>query len=87
MFSIAISIFNGLFVFQTPNVEKLSDLFGEQSLFQEGKPTMPDTSHMPAMMKEVASRSYASWLNWWKNTVNSDDYMKYISTQVRHRNT
>jgi hypothetical protein len=27
------------------------------------------------------ARSYASWLQWWKNTLNTDDYMKYCSTQ------
>uniref|UniRef100_W5NDE9 Coiled-coil domain containing 87 n=1 Tax=Lepisosteus oculatus TaxID=7918 RepID=W5NDE9_LEPOC len=29
----------------------------------------------------VSSRAYASWLQWWKSTLNFDDYLKYISTQ------
>ena len=24
----------------------------------------------------------ASWLNWWKKNISSDDYLKYLSTQV-----
>ncbi|XP_077988772.1 coiled-coil domain-containing protein 87-like isoform X2 [Glandiceps talaboti] len=35
----------------------------------------------PGMIDDRNSRAYASWLNWWKSTVNSDDYMKYLSTQ------
>ncbi|XP_078484388.1 coiled-coil domain-containing protein 87-like isoform X1 [Ciona intestinalis] len=27
------------------------------------------------------SREYASWLAWWKATINTDDYLKYLSTQ------
>nr|XP_009861277.2 coiled-coil domain-containing protein 87-like isoform X2 [Ciona intestinalis] len=27
------------------------------------------------------SREYASWLAWWKSTINTDDYLKYLSTQ------
>ena len=38
---------------------------------------------MVESMGEVLARSYTSWLNWWKNTVNSDDYMKYASAQVQ----
>lgn len=40
--------------------------------------SIPD---MPAAVMERLSRSYASWLQWWKSTINSDDYMKFISTQ------
>lgn len=29
----------------------------------------------------LLSNSVQSWLTWWKNTVNSDDYMKFLSTQ------
>ncbi|XP_013389901.1 coiled-coil domain-containing protein 87 isoform X2 [Lingula anatina] len=36
---------------------------------------------MPAAVMERMSRSYASWLQWWKSTINTDDYMKYLSTQ------
>nr|XP_006814200.1 PREDICTED: coiled-coil domain-containing protein 87-like [Saccoglossus kowalevskii] len=33
------------------------------------------------MIDDQNSRAYASWLSWWKSTINSDDYMKYLSTQ------
>ena len=36
----------------------------------------------PDLVNEVMARSYASWMAWWKNTLNTDDYLKYISTQV-----
>lgn len=32
---------------------------------------------------EKGTRAYASWLGWWKSTINTDDYFKYMSTQVR----
>lgn len=31
--------------------------------------------------RDLLSKSFGSWLTWWKSTVNSDDYMKYLSTQ------
>lgn len=37
----------------------------------------------PSHMQDFMARSYASWLAWWKNTINSDDYMKYLSAQVK----
>ncbi|XP_022100889.1 coiled-coil domain-containing protein 87-like isoform X2 [Acanthaster planci] len=33
------------------------------------------------LMDDRNARSYASWLAWWKNTISSDDYTKYLSTQ------
>ena len=33
-------------------------------------------------MQDILARSHASWLLWWKNTLNGDDYNKYLSTQV-----
>lgn len=39
-----------------------------------------------ALMDDRNARSYASWLAWWKNTVSSEDYIKYLSTQVRALN-
>ncbi|XP_070542680.1 coiled-coil domain-containing protein 87-like isoform X2 [Ptychodera flava] len=42
---------------------------------------MQSTISGPAVVDDRNSRAYASWLNWWKSTVNSDDYMKYLSTQ------
>ncbi|XP_067940200.1 coiled-coil domain-containing protein 87-like [Watersipora subatra] len=37
-------------------------------------------SDLPTMVAERMARSYASWLTWWKGTIDSDDYMKYLST-------
>ncbi|RXM36710.1 Coiled-coil domain-containing protein 87 [Acipenser ruthenus] len=31
--------------------------------------------------EDTSSRAYKSWLQWWKSTVNSDDYLKYVSTK------
>ena len=42
------------------------------SYFQE----VPDAS-----AAQKASRAYNSWLAWWKNTLNTDDYMKFLATQ------
>ncbi|XP_072038414.1 coiled-coil domain-containing protein 87-like [Amphiura filiformis] len=33
------------------------------------------------LMDERNARSYQSWLNWWKSTVSSEDYTKYLFTQ------
>ncbi|XP_071795069.1 coiled-coil domain-containing protein 87-like [Asterias amurensis] len=33
------------------------------------------------LVDDRTARSYASWLAWWKNTISSDDYTKYLSTQ------
>lgn len=30
---------------------------------------------------DFLARAYSSWLAWWKQTVNTDDYLKYLSTQ------
>ncbi|CAI9578594.1 unnamed protein product [Staurois parvus] len=35
--------------------------------------------HIPT--DKEASRVFNSWLVWWKSVVNTDDYMKYVSTQ------
>ncbi|CAK8694835.1 unnamed protein product [Clavelina lepadiformis] len=39
----------------------------------------PRTLH--AQAAEKTSRVYASWLAWWKATLNTDDYFKYLSTK------
>ncbi|XP_031563781.1 coiled-coil domain-containing protein 87-like [Actinia tenebrosa] len=31
--------------------------------------------------EETGSKSYNSWLAWWRSTITYDDYLKYISTQ------
>jgi hypothetical protein len=41
------------------------------------------TDNLPRVMAEKNQRTYASWLQWWKSTVTSDDYMKYLSTMVQ----
>ncbi|XP_074651927.1 coiled-coil domain-containing protein 87-like isoform X2 [Tubulanus polymorphus] len=38
-------------------------------------------SDAPRMVQERLSRNYASWLTWWKNNIDSDDYMKYLAAQ------
>ncbi|XP_068133095.1 coiled-coil domain-containing protein 87 isoform X2 [Hyperolius riggenbachi] len=37
--------------------------------------------NMPVDKEKETTRMYSSWLAWWKSVVNTDDYMKYISTQ------
>lgn len=37
---------------------------------------------LPSFVQDKMARTYASWLLWWKSTITSDDYMKYLSTQV-----
>lgn len=36
------------------------------------------------MVAERMTRAYASWLTWWKGTLNSDDYMKFLATKVQN---
>ena len=42
-----------------------------------------DVPNMPRqnMVDERNARSYQSWLNWWKSTISSEDYTKYMFTQ------
>ena len=44
--------------------------------------TNPHMTRQQGLMDERNARSYQSWLNWWKSTVSSDDYIKYLFTQV-----
>ncbi|KAK2157092.1 hypothetical protein LSH36_199g05026 [Paralvinella palmiformis] len=56
----------------------MNDFYGENYKPPEGAfVSGENVENMP----EVMARSYASWLAWWKNSINSDDYMKYLSTQ------
>ncbi|KAF6040750.1 CCDC87 [Bugula neritina] len=48
---------------------------------QSGKIGGMHLSDLPTMVAERMARSYASWLTWWKGTIDSEDYMKYLSTQ------
>ncbi|CAH1796761.1 unnamed protein product [Owenia fusiformis] len=56
----------------TPDVAKIMDISNKIKTHDP---------NLPSMAMDFASRSYASWLNWWKHTITSDDYMKYLSTQ------
>ena len=29
------------------------------------------------------NKSYNSWLAWWRSTITTDDFLKFLSTQVR----
>lgn len=42
-----------------------------------------DTAATPNLpvRKNLTKKGRASWLKWWKNTFNTDDYLKYISTK------
>ncbi|KAH9488553.1 hypothetical protein Btru_061809 [Bulinus truncatus] len=35
---------------------------------------------LPSLVADKTSATYTSWLHWWKSTVTSDDYIKYLST-------
>lgn len=37
---------------------------------------------IPTYVADKTASSYSSWLQWWKSTVTSEDYMKYLSTLV-----
>ena len=45
--------------------------------------TFTQSENLPVCVAEKMARNYSSWLHWWKSTVTTDDYMKYLSTQVR----
>ncbi|XP_067664459.1 coiled-coil domain-containing protein 87-like [Haliotis asinina] len=63
----------------TPNPDKIHAAFNNQP----SKTSQPLTSseNMPSVVADKMARTYASWLQWWKSTVTSDDYMKFLSTQ------
>ncbi|XP_046358594.2 coiled-coil domain-containing protein 87-like [Haliotis rufescens] len=63
----------------TPNPEKIHAAFSNHP----SKSSQPLTSseNMPSVVADKMARTYASWLQWWKSTVTSDDYMKFLSTQ------
>ncbi|RUS82792.1 hypothetical protein EGW08_009456 [Elysia chlorotica] len=61
----------------TPNMNKINDALHNPSQMNR---MMGATDGMPSSMAEKMNRTYASWLQWWKSTVTSDDYMKYLST-------
>ncbi|GFO24604.1 coiled-coil domain-containing protein 87 [Plakobranchus ocellatus] len=61
----------------TPNMNKINEALHNPSQMNR---VMGITDNMPSSMAEKMNRTYASWLQWWKSTVTSDDYMKYLST-------
>ncbi|XP_052099414.1 coiled-coil domain-containing protein 87-like isoform X1 [Mytilus californianus] len=65
-----------MFAPMTPNAERIHDHLHNPSKMS----LLLVTDHLPRVMAEKNQRTYASWLQWWKSTVTSDDYMKYLST-------
>ena len=63
---------------QTPNMDKVHEVIRNPSKISQ----LLTADNMPSFVQDKMSRTYASWLQWWKSTVTSDDYMKYLSTQV-----
>ncbi|XP_071167311.1 coiled-coil domain-containing protein 87-like isoform X5 [Mytilus edulis] len=61
---------------ETPNAERIHDHLHNPSKMS----LLLVNDHLPRVMAEKNQRTYASWLQWWKSTVTSDDYMKYLST-------
>lgn len=61
----------------TPNMDKIHEVMHNPSRMSQ---LMANTSNMPSFVADKMSRTYASWLQWWKSTVTGDDYMKYLST-------
>ncbi|XP_061173923.1 coiled-coil domain-containing protein 87-like isoform X4 [Saccostrea echinata] len=61
----------------TPNMEKIHDFMHNPRKMAQIK---EQTENMPKFVAEKMSRTYASWLQWWRSTITSDDYMKYLST-------
>ena len=64
---------------QTPNMEKIHEVMHNPTKMSQ---MMTVTSNLPSFVADKMSRTYASWLQWWKSTVTADDYMKYLSTLV-----
>lgn len=44
-------------------------------------PSRSLSQHHHHAASETDSRDYASWLAWWKATISTDDYFKFLSTQ------
>ncbi|XP_061173922.1 coiled-coil domain-containing protein 87-like isoform X3 [Saccostrea echinata] len=63
--------------YKTPNMEKIHDFMHNPRKMAQIK---EQTENMPKFVAEKMSRTYASWLQWWRSTITSDDYMKYLST-------
>nr|KAG5696309.1 hypothetical protein BaRGS_027919 [Batillaria attramentaria] len=63
----------------TPNMDKIHEVMHNPTKMSQ---LMTNTSSMPSFVADKMSRTYASWLQWWKSTVTGDDYMKYLSTLI-----
>ncbi|XP_012942801.1 coiled-coil domain-containing protein 87 isoform X2 [Aplysia californica] len=61
----------------TPNMAKINETMHNPAQMNQ---MMTSVEGMPNIVADKMSRTYASWLQWWKSTVSSDDYMKYLST-------
>ncbi|PVD19306.1 hypothetical protein C0Q70_19793 [Pomacea canaliculata] len=61
----------------TPNMEKIHEVINNPKKMSNLMSSSPGT---PSFVGHKMSRTYASWLQWWKSTITSDDYMKYLST-------
>ena len=64
--------------FQTPNMDKVHNVLRNPSKMSQ----LVTNDNLPSFVQDKMARTYASWLQWWKSTITSDDYMKYLSTQV-----
>ncbi|KAL4227253.1 Coiled-coil domain-containing protein 87 [Mactra antiquata] len=61
----------------TPNMDKVHEVIRNPSKMSQ----LLTKEDMPSFVQDKMARTYASWLQWWKSTITSDDYMKYLSTQ------
>ncbi|MGH0116517.1 UNVERIFIED_CONTAM: hypothetical protein FKN15_009650 [Acipenser sinensis] len=61
------------------NPELREALESQTSKWESRKKNYIDGDHPKP--EDTSSRAYKSWLQWWKSTVNSDDYLKYVSTK------
>nr|XP_011442355.2 coiled-coil domain-containing protein 87 isoform X8 [Crassostrea gigas] len=71
------TMIGGKYLNKTPNMDKIHDFMHNPRKMAQMK---EQTENMPKFVAEKMSRTYASWLQWWRSTITSDDYMKYLST-------
>ncbi|XP_052796425.1 coiled-coil domain-containing protein 87-like isoform X2 [Mya arenaria] len=62
----------------TPNMDKVHEVLRNPSKMSQ---LVTATEEFPSYVQDKVARTYASWLQWWKSTITSDDYLKYLSTQ------
>lgn len=61
----------------TPNMDKVHEVIRNPAKMSK----LLTKDDIPTFVQDKMARTYASWLLWWKSTITSDDYMKYLSTQ------